>query len=137
MELALVRYEIDVSSPPSPSAWPHLRRRLQNKPVVIAGGIEKAEKLRTIRERFGIQAEWLAINNGGPRSTSSIVQKIKTGGISAIIILEGLIGHPTSRKLMDACISSNVPYTLGYRGGIGDVEKSLGELDREIQGSPV
>lgn len=124
-------------APPAPIEWPALRRRLQNKPLVIAGGIEKPEKLRTIKDRFNIQAEWLAINNGGPRSTASIVQRIKTGGISAIIILEGLIGHPTSRKLMDACLSSNVPYTLGYRGGIGDVEKSLGELDREIQGSPV
>jgi len=124
-------------APPAPTEWPDLRRQLQNKPLVIAGGIEKPEKLRTIKERFNIQAEWLAINNGGPRSTASIVQRIKTGGISAIIILEGLVGHPTSRKIMEACLAAKVPYTLGYRGGIGDVEKSLDALDREIHGMPV
>jgi hypothetical protein len=106
---------------------PHLRPVSQQKPLVIVGGVIKDGKLRAIRDRFNIQAEWLAINNGGPKGR----------GICGVIILEGLIGHSVSRKIMDACLGANVPYTFAFRGGIGDIAKGFSDLDRLIQNGRV
>jgi len=114
----------------TPGEWPTLRARLQNKPLVIIGGIVKDEKLRTIRERFNIEAEWYPTDNGGHKISSNLAHKIRNGGVGAMIILEGLIGHAVSKKLTDAAGDNPTPYALAYRGGVGDLRASFDSLER-------
>jgi hypothetical protein len=114
----------------TPGEWPALRARLHNKPLVIIGGIVKEEKLRTIRERFNIEAEWYPTDNGGHKVSSNLAQKIRNGGVGAMIILEGLIGHAVSKKLTDAAGDCPTPYALAFRGGVGDLRASFDFLER-------
>lgn len=111
-----------------------LRERLValGRPIVIVGGIRKRDKIQALHERFGIDTDWFEIEEDSPNSTDAIVKRIKSGRIGAVILLEGLMGHKVSKNVRAACQSSNVPFTTGGKGGIGNLEQALNELDRRI-----
>src|SRR5574338_98178 len=111
-----------------------LRDRLVQvgKAIVLVGGLVKREKLTLIEERFGLEVEWFDIADDNPKRTDTIVRRIGAGNIGAVILLEGLIGHKVSKRVVAACQSNNVPCVRADRGGSGSIEVALLELDRKI-----
>lgn len=102
------------------------------KPIVIVGGICKRQKLQLVADRFGLEVEWHEIDSDSSRDTDVIVKRIKSGSVAAIILLTGLMAHKVSKKVIDACQSCNIPYTLGDRAGTGSLEAALTDLERRL-----
>jgi hypothetical protein len=111
-----------------------LRERLIQigRTVVLVGGLSRREKLALIHERFGLEVEWYEIEDDGPKATDTIVKRIKAGGIGAVILLEGLMGHKVSKRVIGACQACNIPYVRADRGGSGSLELAFVELDRKL-----
>ena len=104
----------------------------QGKIIVLVGGLCKQQKLDSIEERFGFEVEWHEIDNDSPNDVDSIVRRIRAGRVGAVILLKGLMGHRTSKNVIAACHTCNVPLVTGGRAGTGDIEQALHELERKI-----
>ncbi len=111
-----------------------LRERLVQlgKPVVLVGGIRKPDKIRLINERFGIDVEWLEIEDDSPKATEAIVRRIRSGRIAAILLLKDLVGHKTSRAIIVACQTCNIPWVHANRAGTATIEAALIEIERKL-----
>jgi hypothetical protein len=111
-----------------------LRERLAQltKPIVAVGGLCKAEKLRIVNDRFGIDIEWHEVMGDSTRATDAIVRRIKAGNVGAIVLLEGLMGHRVSKRVIEACQACNVPLAMGDRAGTGSLEIAFNEIVRRL-----
>lgn len=119
----------------NPFSWPKLpalRAAMKTKPLVIIGGLVVNEKLDTCATRFGIKPEWLEVDSDAMRSADSAAARVRAGKVSAVILLEGLIGHKTSDKIVDACKSKGIPFVLADKGGIASLESALTTLDQKL-----
>jgi len=128
--------EAEVPSAPS-YEWPKLallRHRIEGHgPVVIAGGIKKEEKLAAVQERFGVACEWHEIDKNNPRATDALCVRIRSGKVSGLVMLEGLMGHKTWKKLEAALRSQPyIPSVFGDTGGIARLGEAIETLERRI-----
>lgn len=112
-------------------ALPNLRKMLAKQTLVIAGGLVVNEKLDLCQTRFGIKAVWHEIDDSMP-ATETLCQRIRSGSVGAVILLEGLIGHKQSNKVVDACRANQTPYMMGDRGGTASIEAALHTLDSKL-----
>ncbi len=113
--------------------WPELPslRKLQ-RAIVLVGGLIVPEKIELVRERFGLEVMWFV--SDGTRTDDVVVERIKSGTIGAVVVLEGLVGHNTSGKVIEACKTNNVPCTYGDKGGTGSLGNAFHDLDRRLTG---
>jgi len=100
--------------------------------VVLVGGLCKRQKLDAIQERYSMQIEWHEIDDDSPNDVEAVVRRIRSGRIGAVILLKGLMGHKSSRNVIAACHTCNVPLVTGGRAGTGDIEQAFLELERRL-----
>lgn len=112
-------------------ALPNLRKMLATRTLVIAGGLVVNEKLDLCQTRFGVKAVWHEIDDSMMR-TETLCQRIRSGSVGAVVLLEGLIGHKQSNKVVDACRANLIPYMMGDRGGTASIEAALHALDSKL-----
>lgn len=113
------------SSPEQVSLPKLLAAQANGRMVVIFGGLRVEEKLRSLKDRTGIIAEWMESEEGSPRNSSNGISRVRKGKVSGVVILEGLLSHPLWRSLADTCDAEGIPYAMGGRGGIGSVVQCL------------
>jgi hypothetical protein len=111
---------------------PSLRAAMQKKPLFIVGGLVVNEKIELCANRFGVKVEWHETDSDSMKSVESMAHRIRTGGVCAIILLEGLIGHKTSNKITDACKTNHVPYVFGDKGGVASIETALNAIEQKL-----
>jgi hypothetical protein len=100
--------------------------------LVIVGGLRKDAKLQTIRQRFGVSVEWHEIDSDASRSVDAIVNRIRSGRVGVVIMLNGLMAHKVWDKIVQACTQYNVLYTSAGTGGTGAIEQAFNDLERRL-----
>lgn len=100
--------------------------------LVLAGGLKKEAKLRTIQQRFGVPVEWHEIDADSQRDVESIVNRIRSGRVGAVILLTGLMAHKVREKIVRACAQNNVPFTTADTGGTAALEQAFQSLERQL-----
>lgn len=100
--------------------------------IVVVGGLRKEAKLQALQRRFGVQVEWHEIDSDAPCEVDSIVGRIRSGRVGAVILLTGLMAHKVREKIVPVCNQYNVPYSTAATGGIGAVEQALNDLERRF-----
>jgi hypothetical protein len=119
-------------APPS-HKWPELPLlHALDKPILLAGGIVVPEKIKSIQERFGLNLEWHEIDHNNPRASQTLVSRIRSGKVGAIILLEGVMRHSTFRPVTEACTNNKVPYAMGDKAGIASLHAAFAELERQF-----
>ena len=113
--------------------YTHLRSltlQMGQRAIVVVGGLRKEAKLQALQRRFDIQIEWHEIDSDAPCEVESIVRRIRSGRVGAVILLTGLMAHKVREKIVPACTQYNVPYTTADTGGTGAVEQAFNDLER-------
>ena len=109
-----------------------LTLQMGQRAIVIAGGLCKEAKLRTIQRRFGVQVEWHEIDSDAQRDVEALVNRIRSGRVGAVVILHGLMAHKVWERIVHACSQHGVPYTNAARGGTGVIEQAFNDLERRL-----
>lgn len=109
-----------------------LTHQMGQRALVIAGGLRKEAKLQTIQQRFGLTVEWHEIDSDAQRDVEAIVNRIRSGRVGAVILLNGLMAHKVWNKIATACTQYSVPYVQAGTGGTGSIEQAFTELERRL-----
>jgi hypothetical protein len=109
-----------------------LTQTLGQRAILIVGGLRNSAKLRLIKERFDIDAEWHEIE-APIRGLDSVEQRIRSGRVGVVVLLEGLMGHKVSDRVIRACNQYNVPFAYGDRAGSGSLEHAFDDLERRVK----
>lgn len=111
-----------------PTSYPNLRTVIQEKRLFLVGGLPITEKLRLLKKRYGIEAEWLGVESAYTK-IDSVVRKVRYGNAGAVILLEAFMSHRVSGAVVEACNQVGVPWAYGDRAGIGNLTAALDELE--------
>ena len=118
---------------PSSRQWPHWDHlRKVTKPILLAGGLIIPEKIKSVKERFGIDVDWHEIDHDNPRASNTLIQRIRAGKVGAIILLEGVMRHSTYKPVVEACNNNNVPYAMGDKAGVASLNNAFSDLNRKL-----
>lgn len=125
--------KLDRDSQPEQVDFPKLLgAQGKGRKVVLFGGITIPEKVKSIKDRTGLEVEWFEVEEGKRRGSNQGVQRIEKSKVSCVIILEGLMSHGVWRSLADTCDSEGVPYAMGNRGGIGTVLQAMEQIEGKL-----
>ena len=116
--------------------WPELARlraALAGGSLVVVGGLVVQAKLDLYAARFGVKPEWHETDGDAAQSIEILAKRIRAGGISAIIMLEGLMAHTACDKVVAACKAGRVPFALGDKGGTGSIADALDQIERGLE----
>jgi hypothetical protein len=113
----------------APIELSHLSRSMEAGPVVIVGGVVKADKLDRLRRRTGLPVEWVPVEHGGTQAIGSLERRIRGGRIAALVVLQDLMGHKHFEPLVVAARQVGMPWVFGGKAGKASIEKALADLD--------
>ena len=133
-------------SPPPPSTpkveesadlarFPHILRLVQKHgKLPIVGGLEVKERVRALKDSYGIEAEWYEVEKKSPRQVDSIVARVSSGKMPALVLLDHFLSSNSAKMLMKACDQARVDYVTAGRGGSGAIVLSLMVLEGRLSG---
>jgi hypothetical protein len=111
---------------------PNLQAKLEKDGTLLIVGGEHFKRMPLVTARYGVKAEWVQSGGDNPQKIRSLCQRIKAGGVVAVIALEGRMAHKGWISVSDACSSSGIPIVEGGKGGIGAVGQALVEVERKL-----
>jgi|HubBroStandDraft_2_1064218.scaffolds.fasta_scaffold496595_2 hypothetical protein len=109
-----------------------LTLQMGQRALVITGGLRKESKLKLIEQRFGVQVDWHEIDSDSSRAVDAIVNRLRSGRVGAVVLLNGLMAHKVANRITQACNQYGVPFATADRGGTGCIERAFGELERRL-----
>jgi hypothetical protein len=109
-----------------------LTLQMGQRALVITGGLRKEAKLRLIQQRFGVSVEWHEIDSDSSGDVDAIVNRIRSGRVGAVIILNGLMAHKVKDRIVRACSQYSILYSWADRGGTGSIEQAFHDLERQL-----
>jgi len=113
--------------------WPNLSSyNKAGNTVVLVGGLSVPDKLRSIRKRWGLNAEWYEVDQGETRAGDAVASKIDSGRIGAVIVLEGLLSRGVSDKITTSAKAKGTPFAMADRGGTAHLERALSEIEARL-----
>lgn len=113
--------------------FPRLRSSTEQKPVILVGGIPKQPKLQRLCERFGFEPEWLETQTAGNNAVRGLEGRILDGRVTAVVVLEGLLGHKHYEPLVAAARQSGTPLAYGDTAGVGALRKAFSEIEKKLE----
>lgn len=97
--------------------------------MVLFGGITKQLKLDRVRERLGVQVEWIETASEGTKSTSGLERRVREGRVACVIVLDELIGHKHYDPVVAGARRARVPVGYGGTAGIGSLKKACAAVE--------
>jgi hypothetical protein len=117
------------------ASWPEFPKlRGLDKPIFLVGGLSKEDKIEQIYERYGVRVEWYEIDSSAPRQTGSFLDRVRSGTVGAVVLLEGLVSHAVSGEVRGVCATEGVPFAHGDRAGTGDVRRAFEAIEARLSG---
>jgi len=116
--------------------FPLLAVYSQQHELVTIGGLYKVDRDRMIKE-MGIRHDWIDTHNTGGDKIEALCQRVKMGGVGALVILADLCGKMNTRRLISACkIQPVTPYATAKNGTYGRFKIALGEIEQQLASPP-
>jgi hypothetical protein len=119
-------------SEPVSARLPLLTAACERGPVVMIGGIVKQDKIQAIRERFGIDVEWIDTSRSGNNTIGSVEKRIREKRLAAVVVLQGLISHKHFEPLVGAARQVGLPFAYADKAGMGSVSRAFTEIERAM-----
>src|SRR5262249_40690633 len=116
----------------APLELPHLTAASAGAAVVIVGGTIKNEKLERLRQRTGLQIEWVPVEHGSGHAVGALERRIREGRLCGLIILQDLIAHKYSEPLLHAAREAELSWAYGGKAGTAVLDKALRDLDAAL-----
>ena len=110
-------------------ALPSLRALLGTNKLFLVGGLMVPEKVTSIRERFGLEIEWVEVYRN--KGMVGAFSRLSNGGVGAIILLEKFLGHSTSERVIDICKNRKLLWAFGGNAGVATLQMALDQLDKK------
>lgn len=112
--------------------FPQLLAALASGRLVIIGAFAGRQKdLPAPLPEF---TDWIDTARDGVHAIGNLPQRIRRGGVSAVILCEQGIGHQHSEPVVAACRTHHVPLAFGGKGGTLGLSKALESLERSLDG---
>jgi hypothetical protein len=131
-----IQAEVEPASTPEPEPasirLPRLMAACERGPVVMVGGIVKQDKVQAIRDRFGVDVEWVDTSRSGNNTIGSVEKRIREKRLAAVIVLQGLISHKHFEPLVGAARQVNLPFAYADKAGTGSVGRAFAEIERAL-----
>jgi hypothetical protein len=123
-------YELD-DEEEDPLALPRLARWTVGRPVVIVGGLERREELARIRRRSGVALEWVP-SHGGLHGADGLGRRITDGTVTAVIIIEGLVGQSITSVIVASANAAGIPVVQANKPDQSALARALKELESGV-----
>lgn len=115
--------------------FPQLLAALASGRLVIIGAFAGRQKeLPTPLPEF---TDWVDTARDGIHAIGNLPQRIRRGGVAAVILCEQGIGHQHSDPVVAACRTHSVPVAFAGKGGTLGLSKALESLERTLSGEDV
>lgn len=114
-----------------PLALPRLARATVGRPVVIVGGIERREELDQIRLRSGVALEWVP-PHGGLHGADGLGRRITDGAVTAVIVLEGLVGQSITSVVVASAKAAGIPVVQASKPDQAALARALKDLETRL-----
>ncbi len=135
-ELALAPESSSESeAPPSTtrsSAPPAAVRGGHEAPIVVVGGVPRRERASALPASVGERLEWIDTTRQGTVAIGNLTQRIRSGRVAALVLLEGLVGHRHSEPLVSAAREVGLPFAYAGKGGRAAFERALGDVLKRL-----
>lgn len=115
---------------PVVESLPKLQALSRLKPVVLVGGQVENKKLELIKRRFGLDPEW--IETDGIRAVQALERRVTDRRISAVVFLNGLLGHTHFGSIISAARQTGVPVAYADTAGTGALRKAFTEIEERL-----
>ena len=112
-----------VSEPPPTSALPP---RVHVLPIVVVGGV--ARRATWLPHELEERIEWIDTTRQGTVAIGNLTQRIRSGRVGALVLLEGLVGHRHSEPLVSAAREAGLPLAYAGKGGRAALDRALGDV---------
>jgi len=102
----------------------------EKRSVMIVGGDQRPEKLRSIQALTGLILDWRGASHKMRRG-QSVIKFIHNQRLAGVVILEGLIGHSHagSQAIVAECRKSEIPFAMAGTGGIESLMQALKQIE--------
>jgi len=94
-------------------------------PIVVVGGTGQRSRLDPELER---RLEWIDTTRQGTIAIGNLTQRIRSGRVAALVLLEGLVGHRHSEPLVGAAREAGIPLAYAGKGGRAALDRALGDV---------
>ena len=108
---------------------PHVLELARRLPLVLLGGIVKADKLERLRRQLGDNVEWETTDTNSTRSINALERRIRDRRVGAVIVLDELLGHRHFEPIVDAARAASVPLSYGAKAGKASLLAALQEIE--------
>lgn len=111
---------------------PLLRAACFERPLVLLGGSVKQEKLNRLKQIIGSNVQWVDTADGNQRGVESLARRVREGRISAVVILEELIGHAHFSPVAEAARQTSTPLAYGAKAGKAMIIQALADIEKML-----
>jgi hypothetical protein len=112
---------------------PNLQALLSERRVMLIGGVPRQDKLERLKAMLGAQPIWPDIV--GVTSSKRLEgpeTSIRQGKVACVLILNGIMSHQVSDKIVAACKSNGTPFRTVNKAGFASVVEALREIEAEL-----
>jgi len=95
---------------------------------VIVGGLVRREKLERWRRASNLMIEWVTVDPSAAHASRRLAQRIRAGGVLAVVVLDGLLDHASFVPIIAAARQLNILVYFAGRAGVARVAQIIAEL---------
>lgn len=130
-----------VSTTPAPNAPERIAASVESplhdvvsktRPLVIVGGLAKLEKLQLFPEDLRAYVEWIETTRQGTHAIGNLANRIRHHRVSALILLDGLVGHRHTDPLVSAARDAGIVAVYAGKGGQAALSRALGQVEKML-----
>lgn len=104
----------------------------KTRPLVIVGGLAKLEKLQLFPEDLRACVEWIETTRQGTHAIGNLANRIRHHRVSALILLDGLVGHRHTDPLVSAARDAGIVAVYAGKGGQAALSRALGQVEKML-----
>lgn len=101
-------------------------------PIVVVGG-GKLGGLRALPAPLPSLVEWVETSRQGTHAIGNLERRIRDGRLSALVLVEGALGHKHTDPLLGAARRVGLPFAFAGRGGQRALERAFHELELSLR----
>jgi hypothetical protein len=115
---------------------PNLRALVdQGRTILIVGGVPKPRKLENLKAKLegDFSLEWPNLGNStASRMLAPITDRIRKGNVACVLLVNGIMSHQTSDRVVLACKEGSAPFRIVEKAGQQSILLALQDIERSL-----
>jgi hypothetical protein len=122
-------------TPTAPHALSALEQACQAAPLVLVGGVAHLERLDFAPSALLQNLEWIDTTRHGTHAIGNLAQRLRAGRVSALVLVEGVLGHRHSEPLVQAARDGQRPVAFAGKGGRSALLRAFLAINERLLGA--